>query len=531
MLGIYCRISKDRENQKSIQEQTLLGKEFAAKYNYQYKLFIDRGISGGNSLGTRPAFDDLLKGINNDSITAIYVYNQDRAERNEATWFYLADLIIEKNIQYFENGNLIDLKDPNSFMLSGFKTIMNANFKRTTSRRIVEVLDRKVSLGEYRGGIKAFGYTVKNKELVIHEEEAQTVKKIFELSLKGNGYNKIAKYLNDNGVKTRYAQMDGTYLHKNKYTEEVTVFDKKDSKWAGGTITGIIKNTIYYGKKKHRNTYVDVPPLFTKDYWDEVNGNLADNRNNSGANVRHNYLLKGLLRCGKCGNNYYGRKRLNLKDNYYQCSSKRTNSCGNRSINIDRLEEYIWHQLFINDGIIEELKNEYKDTDTSIRIEQLQRESSQLSSKKNSIKSNIDKVLNLIIEGNIDETLLVEKLNNYRKEQIKIETEITNLNTNLNQLRNSKEIIEEYSSEFKRLTHTTDFEQKKNVVNRFVKNIVILTKDKFYYLKIEFKINVPPRIGIFTQKLGFLMPSSQDHHYLEEFNKDVTTNRLTSDIV
>ena len=41
MLGIYCRISKNREGQKSIKEQRLQGEEFAKRNGFEFKIYIE----------------------------------------------------------------------------------------------------------------------------------------------------------------------------------------------------------------------------------------------------------------------------------------------------------------------------------------------------------------------------------------------------------------------------------------------------------------------------------------------------------
>jgi hypothetical protein len=53
--------------------------------------------------------------------------------------------------------------------------------------------------------------------------------------------------------------------------------------------------------------------------------------------------LKGLIVCPVCGMRFYGRKRVDLSDNQYICcSQKLKNFCGNRGINIDKMNKIIW---------------------------------------------------------------------------------------------------------------------------------------------------------------------------------------------
>ena len=91
--------------------------------------------------------------------------------------------------------------------------------------------------GQWRGGLVAYGYRLeylgrtnkKNqpvRDLVIDEEEAKVVKKIYSLlSDEGYGTNRVANYLNEQGIKTKR----GTTL------------------WRGTSIRSLIANPIYKG--------------------------------------------------------------------------------------------------------------------------------------------------------------------------------------------------------------------------------------------------------------------------------------------
>jgi hypothetical protein len=52
-------------------------------------------------------------------------------------------------------------------------------------------------------------------------------------------------------------------------------------------------------------------------------------------------MLKGLIVCPVCGMRFYGRKRVDLSDNQYICCSQRLkNFCGNRGMNIDKMNNF-----------------------------------------------------------------------------------------------------------------------------------------------------------------------------------------------
>ena len=80
MLGIYCRISRLKEEGKdrSIDDQQKTGIEFAEKNNLEYKVYIDEGLSGTKPVNERPALSEMLDGIADGLITSVFVYDQSR---------------------------------------------------------------------------------------------------------------------------------------------------------------------------------------------------------------------------------------------------------------------------------------------------------------------------------------------------------------------------------------------------------------------------------------------------------------------
>lgn len=496
MLAIYARVSKDRENQKSIKEQILLGKEFALKNGFpKVEVYKDVGLSGGGDISTRPGFDKMLQDIEDGIISAVYLYHQDRAEREEVTWFKLANLIIDRKLEYYEGGVSVDLSNPATYFEKGLLSQMNSLFRKSTSKRIKDVLKRNVQEGKVHGAILPYGYK-KDEEnfLIIDEIESQVVKRIYSLSLDGVGQRSIASMLTKEGVPTRYNILkEGTLKTRNKYTDEVTIKNKGEIKWAGKTVGDIIKNPIYKGKRRWNNDFVDAPAIVSKEYWERVNNNLAKNRNNSGKKLKHNYLLKGLLRCGYCGKNYYGRTRVSRKDHFYMCSSKRYPelNCGNRSINIDKIENFVWSRFFVDRELKGIIDKHFETKNLNTKKNSILADKENVISIIKSLKTRKNKAIELTLDGEIDEkdiSGIVKKLNNKIQEE---EQNIQNLKLQLQDLEEGEKMVSKFNSEFQRITQVTTFEEKKELIRKYVKNIEITTQDTNYQLDVDFHYGIP----------------------------------------
>jgi DNA invertase Pin-like site-specific DNA recombinase len=345
-LGIYCRISKAKEgNDLSIPDQKQKGIEKAKDLGLQYELYIDEGKSGASDkIEDRPEFERFIADITNGTLSAVYAYDQSRFERNPQVRWLIKNIFKENNIHYYtELDGEVDLNDPQAEFFGDLLSVINKYHVTLTKIKVKSALKTRVASGKAHS-ILPYGYKKNdNGSLIINEEEADIINKIYDLSLSGMGTRSVANLLNENGVLTRYNKIKtGTIKTKNKYTGTFTVTDKKDIKWAGNTIRNIIKNSIYKGERLYSGEIYKVPAIINSTKWEKAQKNLKNNRNNSGKKVVHQYLLKGLLRCGVCGRNMYGKTRVSKHDNFYMCSSKRIKgeNCGNRSVNIDKIEAF-----------------------------------------------------------------------------------------------------------------------------------------------------------------------------------------------
>ncbi|WP_456867106.1 recombinase family protein [Galbibacter sp. BG1] len=493
MLAIYVRLSKEDEDSNSISHQQKEGIKFAEQNNIDFKIYNEgEGVSGTNEIEQRPILSSLMGDINKGNITHVWMRNQNRLERNGIIFFLFTDVAKKNNVKVYFGDNEFNLNNPTDFLHGSILSAINSYQAQLQSYQTKKVLANNVSEGKAHG-ILPYGYiTDENGYMVVDEDEAKVVKQIFELSLNGNGTNKIAEILNSNNIPTRYNKLNkGVITTKNKYTGKITINNKKNVKWAGNTIRNIIINEVYIGKRIFGGKTYNCPAILSQDYFNKVNMNLKNNRNNTGKKVEHKYLLKGLLTCGKCGRNMYGRSRVSGKDNFYMCSSKRIKheNCNNRSINITRLEFFITQLILNNIFLTEKIKNEYKKddnklTDLNNRLEMYENNISNLNNKKNrAIKLTLDGVIS---EEDIKSTM--SQLNSdIEAEKIKIKDTKKVIN-NINDSNNIIASIEKDISFTDKLT----FQEKKEILNKYIDRIIVISDDnkKEYMINIQFKMDI-----------------------------------------
>ncbi|MGO4819511.1 recombinase zinc beta ribbon domain-containing protein [Flavobacterium sp. W22_SRS_FP1] len=488
MLGIYCRITKEKEvgKDRSIDEQKQSGIELANRLNLSYKIYVDEGVSGSLSIIKRPALNLLLDDIYCGEIHSIYVYDQSRLERLPEARSALKKVFKDENITLYNESGIVGTDIETEFQGDLLSVINNFQIK-LMAKKIKAVLRRNLINGKVHS-IPNYGYKKGIGNLmVIDEEQSEIVKRIYDLSLKGIGTNKIAELLNKDGIKTKYNLINkGTISVKNKYTNEITTRNKSEVKWNGGTIRNILTNTTYKGVRTFGGVDYSCPAIFEDIYWQKVNVNLKTNSNNSGKVATYNYLLKGLLRCGKCGRNYYGKTRADKSDHFYMCSSKRKkeDNCGNRSVNIDVLDMLIWNKFVIDGELLELIKSHYESLKNSDIVNELESE----------IKANLKELKNAEDDKSYFLELVLEK--EIKREDIKSKmTEITTkINSKKNKIANLRNqldsIVKSASEDNADLVNipSLSFIDKVEVLKKYIKDIRIYYEKPNYYIEILFNI-------------------------------------------
>ena len=494
MIGIYCRISKEKEQGKdrSIDDQRLLGIELANKLGVEYEVYIDEGISGTLAINERPALFKLVQDTIENKINMFYYYDASRLEREPETYLYLTNLFIKKNIRCYTNNGEIDF----SAETVAFGTIMSALNKLSveiTKQKVKSVLKRNAENGKVHA-ISPYGYKKDDNNLmVIDEVQAEIIKRIYALSLSGIGTKKIGNILNIENVPTAYNLIakGGTLSVVNKYTKKVSIRDKSKITWAGGTIQRILTNTIYKGVRTFAGVEYECPAIFDKHYWQKVNDNLKSNSNTTGVSTEHKYLLKGLLRCGRCGRNYYGRTRISKKDNYYTCSSKRitNHNCGNRSLNIDILDDIIWNKFIGNGELTKLIELHYSNINTSDIVVEIQAEIKAFESKLKANDTSKNKLVELVLNEVFSNAEIKTKMNGLRIEKDILETKIYNLKEQLVSYNDSNNSLNGILKDLNFNVRNVGFNDKKDILNKYIKDVVIYYDDvKNYYLEVFFKI-------------------------------------------
>jgi DNA invertase Pin-like site-specific DNA recombinase len=496
MIGIYCRISKHKEEGKdvSIETQMQEGKAFAKAEGLEFKIYVDKGISGTkDEIKDRPEFALMLDDIKRGNISHVYCFDQSRIERNNRIWNLFTSAMLEYKCKYYPGGKFLDLDVPENRLFTGMLSLTNEFFATLTGQK-VKLAHTANSLKGKSHGITAYGY-MRDKDgfLIINDEQAVTVRRIFQMSGSGIGVYTIAKTLNKDGIPTRFNNYKGEFKRKDNYTKQITVYNKNDVRWRGNVVHDLIKNPIYKGTRKWNcgENETKVPAIIDESTWDQVNMNLKNNKKNVGKRDEYHYLLNGLVFCSACGKEYRGKKRLKGRDNAYKCKSKLRNalSCSSRALSIPKLETFIIKHLFQSKDLQEYLAglpvNKEEIDEIAVKLNQLKKE---LDRNKRVEKMAYDRLLDpdLTDDATIKDRLILVKKKIQENEQT-----IALLENKLIE-REGKNRAKRIKNTIGKYKLTADFDDTKALVHSLIKKITIQHNNKkdskggYFLVKIEY---------------------------------------------
>src|SRR3954452_20095491 len=163
--------------------------------------YDDGGFSGGTM--ERPALQRLLTDIAAGRIDVVVVYKVDRLTRALGDFARIVELFDSQNVSFVSVTQ--SFNTTSSMGRLTLNVLLSfAQFEReVTGERIRDKIAASKRKGLWMGGVVPMGYRVENRKLILGEEEAATVRKIFERYLALRSISKLQAELRRDGVRTR----------------------------------------------------------------------------------------------------------------------------------------------------------------------------------------------------------------------------------------------------------------------------------------------------------------------------------------
>ena len=315
--ALYIRLSKEDENEGpsgSVTNQQSLLHAFVREHRLDvYDTYIDDGWSGTSF--DRPGFQRMLRDIEAGRVNMVITKDLSRLGRDYImTGHYMERYFPEKRVRYISLLDGVDTGVESSANdITPFRAIMNDMYAKDISKKIKSVKRDKQRKGQFIGGKPMYGYkmhpTEKNK-IVIDEEVAPIVRRIFALALSGMSCRNIATLLNQEGVPTPATYANLPVARPGPYT----------GLWSSERISDMLQNETYLGNmvqgrsvkisykskkclKQDPANWVVVEgthePLVDAETFRKVR--LLVNSRKHTRSRTYDFLLKGLIFCHECG--------------------------------------------------------------------------------------------------------------------------------------------------------------------------------------------------------------------------------------
>lgn len=396
MVAGYYRLSVEdgslEMESSSISSQRLLVKKYIASHKefegYGFCEFYDDGYSGTTM--DRPGIQKLLAGIKDNKIQCVIVKDISRFSRDYIELgTYMEQVFPFMQVRFIA---ITDNYDSNNYpgsasvgMDIAFKSLLSDFYCKDVSDKVKSSLKVRKKQGKYATGSVPFGY-MKNKdnpqELLIVQEEAEVIKRIFSLSLNGNNLTEICKILNDGGVKT---PLEYKNARKKQDRKELMQGHKY---WQPAVVRTILTNETYtgsmvYNKSERAGVGQKKKILKPRSEWKVFPGHHAAvidretfdkiqekffHRKEKGR-IPFSYPLKGKVYCAYC-NRCLGAAKLSGGRLSLYCANRKLKSgsqCIQEYIRNEWLESVVLKEIQLQlerlgvwDIIIKESKTGYK---------------------------------------------------------------------------------------------------------------------------------------------------------------------------
>lgn len=315
--ALYIRLSKEDESEgpsQSVTNQQSLLQDFARRNRLLvYDTYIDDGWSGTSF--DRPSFQRMIGDIEAKKVNMVITKDLSRLGRDYIlTGHYMERYFPENRVRYISLLDGIDTGVESSANdITPFRAIMNDMYAKDISKKIKSVKRDKQRKGQFIGGKPVYGYkmhpTEKNR-ILIDEEAASTVHRIFDMALEGMSCRKIAVALNEEGVPTPAAYAGLTPGRVGPYnglwsSERISDMLQNET-YIGNMVQGRMAKVSYKSKKcvrQPRERWVVVEnthePIIDAETFHRVRL-LVESRKHTRSRT-YDFLLKGLIFCHECG--------------------------------------------------------------------------------------------------------------------------------------------------------------------------------------------------------------------------------------
>lgn len=505
--ALYERLSRDDELQgesNSITNQKAFLEDYARRNNFQnIRHFTDDGVSG--TTFDRKGFQAMIAEVEAGKVATIIVKDMSRFGRDYLkVGFYTEVMFKDKDVRFIAVNNGIDSNKQNDNDFTPFLNIMNEWYARDSSRKIQAIFKSRMEKGLRCSGSVPYGYRrdpEDKQHLIVDEEPAAVVRRIFQMVIAGYGVMSIADALAADKVMIPSAYAKCNYPENNhskgfhdpyRWSSTAVGYILEKREYMGHTVLGKTISQNYKTKKRRKaepeelmifkNTH---EAIVDEETW-ELAHRLRKTVRKPSYPDRPANPLTGLVYCADCGRKMTHRqpsptkKKIYDADDAYVCGSYRqlTRDCTMHFIKTSALQDLILSAIrevsaFVHSDEKEFLHLVREETDAGIEKE-IKEQKKRLHKAEKRI-AELDILIKKLYEGNatgrIPDKHFDRMLSDYDREQSELEQTVSELQQAIATQAQDYESPQKFVALVKRYTDFSELTAP--MLNEFIEKVVV----------------------------------------------------------
>ena len=226
MIAIYARQSIDKKDSISIESQIEYGKHEA--FDEPYEVYQDKGYSGKNT--NRPAFERMLKDINDGKINKVVVYRLDRISRSIVDFADFINNLEEKHVSFVSATEKFDTSAPMGRAMLYIIIVFAQLERETIAERVKDNYYSRVKKGAVGGGPAPYGFDLIKTVVNGH--------KIATYTPNSNINNAVAIF-------NEYAKPNTSLADVQRFLASNNILTAKNKPWDNAKLSSILKSPTY----------------------------------------------------------------------------------------------------------------------------------------------------------------------------------------------------------------------------------------------------------------------------------------------
>lgn len=369
-VAVYARVSSEKDaTYHSLEAQTDYYEQYiAARQDWELVgIYSDNGISGTTI--NRPEFQRMLVDCRNGMIDLVVTKSITRFARNTVTLLETIRELKSLGIDcYFEKEDMHSIS-PDGELLLTLLAMYAEEEARSVSENQKWRIKKRFEKGEPWVG-KMLGYRLVDRELKVVPDEANTVRRIFNMYLSGMGLSKIASILTREQVPTKNGGEKwskysvGIILQNEKYTGNMILQKTyNDDFRTKNKVINHGERRRYFVENSH-DAIIDNELFEAAQEERERRKSLYKGNSEKVPKAKH--IFAGVIRCGICGHHYtHMRTNTGKYDKaVYQCNGYNVlgkGFCPSQKIPEDILLEKTLEVLGVAELSRETIRNQIKE--------------------------------------------------------------------------------------------------------------------------------------------------------------------------